>query len=122
MNETTTAAFDMAPVPPPVPPRVARLAFAGRRPDFRRLIVRGTALELVTVGFYRFWLATDMRRHLWSNTVVDGDRAEYTGTAKELLIGFLFALAILAPIYLAYFLIGLEAERIKAFASLPLGL
>jgi uncharacterized membrane protein YjgN (DUF898 family) len=85
-------------------------------------VTRGAALELVTVGFYRFWLATDMRRHLWSNTAVDGDTAEYTGTAKELLIGFLFALAILAPIYLAYFLIGLEAERIKAFASIPLGL
>ena len=34
--------------------------------------------------------------------------AEYTGTAKELLIGFLFAIAILAPIYLVYFLIGIE--------------
>jgi len=67
-------------------------------------------------------LATDMRRHLWSNTSVDGDAAEYTGTAKELLIGFLFALAILAPIYLVYFLIGLEAERLRAFASIPLGL
>ena len=84
--------------------------------------MRGAALELVTVGFYRFWLATDMRRHLWSNTAVGGDAAEYTGTAKELLIGFLFALAILAPIYLVYFLIGLEAERLQAFASVPLGL
>jgi uncharacterized membrane protein YjgN (DUF898 family) len=99
-----------------------RVTFSGRRADFRRLVIRGTALELVTVGFYRFWLATDMRRHLWSNTAVDGDGAEYTGTAKELLIGFLFALAILAPIYLAYFLIGLEAERLRAFASVPLGL
>jgi uncharacterized membrane protein YjgN (DUF898 family) len=36
------------------------------------------------------------------------------------LIGFLFALAILAPIYLIYFLIGIEAERAKAFASIPL--
>lgn len=121
MNETTTLAFDLPPVPPPLPPREARLTFTGRRPDFRRLVIRGTALELVTVGFYRFWLATDMRRHLWSNTAIEGDAAEYTGTAKELLIGFLFALAILAPIYVAYFLIGLEAERLKAFASLPLG-
>ena len=84
--------------------------------------MRGALLELVTLGFYRFWLATDMRRHLWSNTAVGGDAAEYTGTAKELLIGFLFALAILAPIYLVYFLIGLEAERLQAFASVPLGL
>jgi uncharacterized membrane protein YjgN (DUF898 family) len=112
--------FDLPPMPLPVVQ--GRVTFSGRRADFRRLVVRGTALELVTVGFYRFWLATDMRRHLWSNTAVDGDAAEYTGTAKELLIGFLFALAILAPIYLVYFLIGLEAERLQAFASIPLGL
>ena len=72
--------------------------------------MRGALLELLTLGFYRFWLATDMRRHLWSHTSVGGDAPEYTGTAKELLIGFLFALAILAPVYLAYFFIGLEAE------------
>jgi uncharacterized membrane protein YjgN (DUF898 family) len=121
MNETISVPFDVPSASPPAP-RSDRLAFSGRRADFRRLVIRGTALELVTVGFYRFWLATDMRRHLWSNTAVEGDAAEYTGTAKELLIGFLFALAILAPIYLAYFLVGLEAERIKAFASLPLGI
>ena len=77
-----------------------RVGFFDRRPDFRRLVFRGALLEFVTVGFYRFWLATDMRRHLWSHTSVEGDAAEYTGTAKELFLGFLFALAILAPIYL----------------------
>jgi uncharacterized membrane protein YjgN (DUF898 family) len=71
-------------------------------------------------GFYRFWLATDIRRHMWSNTLIDGDAAEYTGRGRELLVGFLFALAILVPIYLAYFLVGLEVERFKAFASIPL--
>src|SRR5664279_5620476 len=101
--------------PPPLP-----VSFSGDRGEFFRLVVRGAGLELVTAGFYRFWLATDIRRHLWSNTHIDGDAAEYTGRAKELLIGFLFALAILVPIYLAYFLVGLEAERFKAFASFPL--
>jgi uncharacterized membrane protein YjgN (DUF898 family) len=108
------------PVAPPPAMSSSRMAFAGRRTDFRRLVTRGTMLELVTVGFYRFWLATDMRRHLWSSTSVEGDAPEYTGTAKELLIGFLFALAILLPIYLVYFFIGLEAERLQAFASIPL--
>jgi uncharacterized membrane protein YjgN (DUF898 family) len=103
--------------PPPLPVAVS---FSGNRAEFRRLVTRGACLELITVGFYRFWLATDIRRHLWSNTAVDGDAAEYTGRAKELLLGFLFALAILVPIYLAYFLLGLEVERAKAFASLPL--
>jgi uncharacterized membrane protein YjgN (DUF898 family) len=101
--------------PPPLP-----LSFSGDRGEFRRLVTRGAGLELVTVGFYRFWLATDIRRHLWSNTIIDGDAAEYTGRARELLIGFLFALAILVPIYLAYFLVGLEAERFKTFAGSPL--
>jgi uncharacterized membrane protein YjgN (DUF898 family) len=101
--------------PPPMP-----VAFSGNRAEFFHLVKRGAGLELVTLGFYRFWLATDMRRHLWSNTHIDGDAAEYTGRAKELLIGFLIALAILVPIYLAYFLAGLEAERVKAFASIPL--
>jgi uncharacterized membrane protein YjgN (DUF898 family) len=104
--------------PPALPP--VPVAFSGNRGDFFRLAARGAALELVTVGFYRFWLVTDIRRHLWSHTVVDGDAAEYTGRAKELLIGFLFALAILVPIYLVYFLISVEAERYKAFASFPL--
>ena len=100
----------------------ARAAFTGENGEFRRLVTRGALLELVTFGFYRFWLATNIRRHLWSNSSVAGDALEYTGTGRELLIGFLFALAILVPIYLVYFVIGIEAERWQAFAGVPLGL
>ncbi|MBK9083408.1 MAG: DUF898 family protein [Rhizobiales bacterium] len=126
--------------PPPPPPRApdgwppnvpgadgsleegeaARIAFADRRRDFFRLCLRGAALQFVTFGFYRFWLTTDVRRHLWSHTSLDGDALEYTGRAQELLIGFLVALAILTPVYAVYFLIGVEAERLRAFASVPL--
>jgi uncharacterized membrane protein YjgN (DUF898 family) len=96
------------------------VTFTGERREFRALVTRGAWLELVTLGFYRFWLATDVRRHLWSHTEVHGDAAEYTGTAKELFIGFLVAMAILMPVYVAYFFLGLEAERVQAFASIPL--
>jgi uncharacterized membrane protein YjgN (DUF898 family) len=100
--------------------RSAVVIFSEARGDFFRLVRRGALLELITAGFYRFWLATDIRRMLWSNTSIEGNPFEYTGTGKELFIGFLFALAILVPIYVAYFLIGIEVERFKAFASLPL--
>jgi len=96
------------------------VSFSGDRGVFRKLVARGAALELVTFGFYRFWLATDIRRHLWSHTSVDGDAPEYTGRGRELLVGFLFALAILVPIYLVYFIISIETERYKTFASIPL--
>lgn len=101
--------------PPPTP-----IVFSGERRTFRNLVLRGALLELITFGFYRFWLATDMRRHMWAHTAVDGDPVEYTGRARELLIGFLFAVAILMPVYLIYFLIGIEAELLQAFASFPL--
>lgn len=111
MNQMTTA---------PLPPTTVKAAFTGDRRSFLGLVARGAGLELITAGFYRFWLTTDIRRHLWSHTVVDGDGAEYTGRGKELLIGFLVAMAILVPVYLAYFLVGLEAERLQVFASVPL--
>jgi uncharacterized membrane protein YjgN (DUF898 family) len=109
-------------VPAVAPPPHQRLEFTGNRGDFVRLVLRGAVLELLTFGFYRFWLATDMRRHLWSNTTVAGDAPEYTGTPKELLFGFLFAVAILLPVYVGYFLLGIEAERLQDYASAPLAL
>src|SRR5437762_9424885 len=111
MSVPATAAAPSFPTP---------VRFTGDNGTFRRLVMRGAFLELVTFGFYRFWLTTDIRRHLWSHTEIAGDALEYTGRGRELLFGFLIALAVLGPIFLVYFLIGLEAERIKAFASLPL--
>ena len=83
------------------------VTFTGERREFRKLVSRGAWLELVTLGFYRFWLATDMRKHLWSHTEVHGDAAEYTGTAKELLIGFLVAMMALI------FVLGLVLESVS---------
>jgi uncharacterized membrane protein YjgN (DUF898 family) len=94
--------------------------FFARAPLFLRLIVRGALLQLVTFGFYRFWLTTDVRRHLWSHTSVAGDAFEYTGRGRELLLGFLLALAVLSPIYVGYFILGIELERVQSFASFPL--
>jgi uncharacterized membrane protein YjgN (DUF898 family) len=96
------------------------LWFSGAPGEFFRLLLTGSLLLVPTFGFYRFWLVTDIRRHLWGHTRVAGEPLEYTGTAREVLIGFLIALAVLAPIYVAYFIAGLVAERLQAFASIPL--
>ena len=57
------------------------VTFTGRNGVFRRLVTRGAILELLTFGFYRFWLTTE----------IDGDALEYTGRSKGLLFGFLIA-------------------------------
>src|SRR5262249_2669424 len=87
------------PVPPPIPLQLAASAcFTGRMRAFRRIIVRGALLQVVTFGIYRFWLTTDARRFLWANTEIGGDSLEYAGTAMELFLGFLMAIALLVPI------------------------
>ncbi len=81
-----------------VAPR-AIVRFLGTNGLFWRLLIRGAVLLMFTLGIYRFWLATDIRRFLWSNTELAGDSFEYSGTARELLLGFLIALTILVPLY-----------------------
>jgi uncharacterized membrane protein YjgN (DUF898 family) len=95
--------------PVAAPPEVlARLFFVDNRREYWRLMIRGAALQAVTLGIYRFWLFTDMRRFLWANTEVEGESFEYTGTAVELLLGFLMAIGILIPIYAMLFLASLQ--------------
>ena len=96
------------------------MSFSGRGGEFFGMLVKGSLFMIPTFGFYRFWLITKLRRHLWANTQVAGETFEYTGTAKELLIGFLIALAVLTPLYLGYFMIGILLEEKAALASLPL--
>jgi uncharacterized membrane protein YjgN (DUF898 family) len=95
------------------------MSFSGKGGVFLKLCLRAGVFTVITLGLYRFWFLTDVRRYLWRHSRVGADSLEYRGTGRELLLGFLFAIAILAPLYLAYFLLGIEAERYKAFASTP---
>jgi uncharacterized membrane protein YjgN (DUF898 family) len=98
--------------------------FLGERRSYWWLLVRGAALLMTTLGIYRFWLTTDVRRFLWSNTEVAGEALEYTGTPLELLLGFLVAIAILIPVYTGFFLAALDLgtlgklSGVIAFAAL----
>jgi uncharacterized membrane protein YjgN (DUF898 family) len=96
------------------------MSFSGQGREFLRLLITGSLFQIPTFGFYRFWLITKLRRHLWANTQIEGEAFEYTGTAKELLIGFLVALAVLGPLYVAYAILGVILEEQYAFASVPL--
>src|SRR6476619_3259620 len=93
------APAETAPAPPANGAR-----FSGNERAFWRLLIRGALFVLVTLGIYRFWLATDVRRFLWSNTEIAGDGLEYIGTARELLLGFLIAIALLVPLNIVFFL------------------
>src|SRR6185503_5363893 len=103
-----TAVPTIPPSPAPATPTAPAVRFVGDRRAFWRLLIRGAALLGVTLGIYRFWFATDVRRFLWSNTEVANETLEYTGTPYELLIGFLIAIAVLVPIYVVFFIVALS--------------
>jgi len=92
--------------------RIAYVNFTGTRSELFGLLSRGYLLMVPTIGVYRFWLTTWKRRFYWQNTVIDGEPLEYTGTALQLLIGFLFALAFFLPIYIAFFYLSTQAVQI----------
>jgi uncharacterized membrane protein YjgN (DUF898 family) len=109
------AAASVRPPPPAKPTGPVR--FTGDAKAFWRLLLRGALLLAVTLGIYRFWLATDVRRFLWSHTEVAGENLEYNGTTAELLIGFLIAIAILVPINLGFFVLALSLGSAGEFVS-----
>ncbi len=85
--------------PPTPPPRKLRLDHDLRAGDLLPVVLINTLLNILTLTFYRFWAKTRVRRMLWAGTRVEGDRLEYTGTGKELLIGFLIVvLVVLVPL------------------------
>ena len=70
-------------------------------------------LSVLTLGFYRFWMKTRLRRYYWSSIRPGGQPLEYVGDPLEKLLGFLIAVVILA------FYIGV-VNLVLMFASFSL--
>ncbi len=73
--------------------------YHGARKTLFWLVMKTSFLTLITLGIYRFWAKTRIRKYLWSGTSAGNDSFEYTGTGLEKFLGFLVAIVILA-IYL----------------------
>ena len=89
------------------------VSFAGRRPRLFWLALRTSVLTVLTLGLYRFWMKTRLRRWYWSGVRVGGHPLEYVGEPLEKLLGFLIAVVFLA------FYIGI-VNLILMFASFAL--
>jgi uncharacterized membrane protein YjgN (DUF898 family) len=66
----------------------------GRFGEIFVLFLINLLLTIVTLGIYRFWGKTRIRKYVWSHTSLRGERLEYAGAGLELFLGFLFALII----------------------------
>jgi uncharacterized membrane protein YjgN (DUF898 family) len=83
-------------------------AFTGSWREFLPIALTNLALTIVTLGVYRFWAKARERRYLWSRTRFIDDSFEWTGTGKEMFLGFLLVIVVLLPALLIINF-GLEA-------------
>ena len=93
-------------------------AYSGRALQILPIVLGNLVLTFLTLGIYRFWAKTRIRRYFISRVSFLGDPLEYNGTGLELFKGFLIVLAIMVPL-----LIGIGAIQQFVFppASDPVG-
>lgn len=70
--------------------------YDGRKSGIFWLAIKTALLTILSLGFYRFWMKTRLRRYYWSALRPGGIPMEYVGSPWEKLLGFLFAVVILA--------------------------
>ncbi len=70
--------------------------YAGRRAPLFHLALVSGVLTVLTLGLYRFWMKTRLRRYYWSAIRPGGIPLEYVGEPLEKLLGFLIAVVVLA--------------------------
>ena len=70
--------------------------YVGTRAQLFRLALVTSVLTVLTLGLYRFWMKTRLRRYYWSAIRPGGQALEYVGEPLEKLLGFLIAVVFLA--------------------------
>ena len=109
--------------PPPLPGAAPRslLRYDGTIGGLYRIYLPNLLLTIVTLGIYRFWGVTRIRRYVWANTSMEGDAFEYDGTGKQLFLSFLLAGAMLVGLGL---IAGISSALIgrthRSLALLPI--
>ena len=91
--------------------------YDGRLGELYAIYLRHLALMLVTLGWSRFWGRTRIRRYVWNHMSVLGDRFEYRGRGRELMIGFLLALLLIAAWAGLMYVVWIYVFHQKPFAS-----
>jgi uncharacterized membrane protein YjgN (DUF898 family) len=86
-------------------------AYSGRALQLLPIVFVNLVLTLLTVGMYRFWAKTRIRKYFLSRIAFLGDPLEYTGTGAELFKGFMIVLVIMVPFL---FVTGLVQQFVAA--------
>ena len=90
------------------------VTFTGHWREFLPIALTNLALTLATLGIYRFWAKARERRYLWSRSQLIDDSLEWTGTGREMFVGFLLVMALFLPVLLILNF-GLQALALRGY-------
>ena len=90
--------------------------FDGRLSGFVGLALGNLLLTIITLGIYRFWAKTRVRRHLWERTLFQGEPLEYRGRGIEKFVG---ALIVVAVLFVPLIVVSMIASYLIASKALP---
>lgn len=79
----------------------ALLSFEGCGSEALRIATINAVLQILTLGFYRFWARTQFRRFLWRETNLLGEPLEYTGRGLHLVLSTASAVALVGVLSIA---------------------
>ncbi len=86
------------------------------------LSVFNYVMRILTLGIYHFWGKTEVRQRIWAAVRLDGEPLVYTGTGRELFLGFIVIFgAVLLPLALISFaavvVFGPQSPMIAVFQT-----
>lgn len=93
-------------------------AFEGNWREYAPIAFTNLLLTIVTLGVYRFWGTARTRRYLWSRSRFVDETLEWSGTGKELFVGFVLVLVLLG---LPFFVLSFLAQRLIMEGNTGLG-
>jgi uncharacterized membrane protein YjgN (DUF898 family) len=101
----------------------AVLVYDGKISQLYGIFLLNLLLTIITLGIFRFWAITRIRRYLWSHMRFEGTRFTYTGRGKELFFGFLLAMLVLVLALAGAAIVAVGLAKIHPFlAAIPMAL
>ena len=86
--------------------RTPALTYDGKVGELYGIFLMNLLWTVLTLGIFKFWATTRLRRYLWSHTRFQNERFEYTGTGGELFVGYLLAVLSLIGAAVAAAILG----------------
>ncbi|MBN2765807.1 MAG: DUF898 domain-containing protein [Paludibacteraceae bacterium] len=95
-----------------------KLSYHGKGLDYFVIMIVNALLTAITLSIYYPWARAKELKYIYGSTSLNGDRFSFSGTGKEMFIGYLKTILIFAIMFAAYFSLMLAEKPVLAIIAL----